>query len=567
MTTTTHPLHRAAPALSSDGAGAPGTDAPAQAPSATTPPHPRPTASAAPSAPSRLVERECITPPPQLLSDTSSTGAVAVSADYAPAEAESETGAPTADHSQENTATEQEPQRPATRAQDLRLEELLPDSPLLHTFEVLRRGMRYNEVAFLVAFLATCSALSKLGTMVVGNPITNLKVPTNNFTCIVGSSGSRKTALLKAAILEPVSEIVAKLREEHRRELEQWKIEYNATERGELKPPKPIQCCLYTTDFTIPSLTVQLQAHEQKSLPLLIFQDELSYLLSLTMKNKQIRTQLLELYDGSSSDVIRMAGHRGYTRSHCSIAGAIQEETLAGCLNLNDPDGFFSRFLYWPIEGALVPLPTEITEELQQQRTKAERHLEEIATRIFDQPARVYGLCEQGISELSRIDLLFQKDREEASLEGVRSLKGKTSGKILRVAGCLHQVDCASRQQAEFPSTIPLQTLRIAIRLVEASDHWMEIFLESLVAREASPGIKDCKLLRRIHTLARKLEGPQPWRKIREQLGQDERTGITPEKARGFLEELEKLRLGVLSEGQRGGLIYEATKDWPQSTL
>ncbi len=452
--------------------------------------------------------------------------------------------------------------QPTDRTQCLRLEEILPGSRLVDALTVLSRGLPFSDVDLLIVLLGLVSALTKLGTMAVANVSAKFKVPTNLFVTIVGDTGLKKSVLMNVAIIEPLKAIERWMAEKNDKALAAWKGICDAIPRGKTKPARPIALCCRTTDYTGPSLDAQLQAHEAEKLPLLIYQEELSRQLTLHKKDNGDEQRLLALFNGSGNNTLRMTGNRTYTSSHCSVVGAIQDEVLATFHNTEDSNGFFARFLFWPIKSKPTKLPITSDPGAVRQREDAEEYLRIIAGRIFSQDPRSYVLCEEAIREFAEFEYECQQLALEAAPGAVAALKGKTAGKVLRVTALLHIIDCAEREEPHFSTTIPVQHLRSAIRVVEASEGWATAFIEDLVAGQL-PEARASRLNQRIHDIALKKGKVMSWPEIRRQLSPAEKKGATSDQAAGIFQQLVDIGIGELSRGPRGGARYQATKAWP----
>lgn len=452
--------------------------------------------------------------------------------------------------------------QPTDRTQCLRLEEILPGSRLVDALTVLNRGLPFSDVDLLIVLLGLVSALTKLGTMAVANVSAKFKVPTNLFVAIVGDTGLKKSVLMNVAIIEPLKAIERWMAKKNDKALAAWKGICDAIPRGKTKPARPIALCCRTNDYTGPSLDAQLQAHEAEKLPLLIYQEELSRQLTLHKKDNGDEQRLLALFDGSGNNTLRMTGNRTYTSSHCSVVGAIQDEVLATFHNTEDSNGFFARFLFWPIKSKPTKLPITSDPGAERQREDAEEYLRIIAGRIFSQDPRSYVLCEEAIREFAEFEYECQQLALEAAPGAVAALKGKTAGKVLRVTALLHIIDCAEREEPHFSTTIPVQHLRSAIRVVEASEGWATAFIGDLVAGQL-PEARASRLNQRIHDIALKKGKVMSWPEIRRKLGSGERKGVTSDQAAEIFQQLVDMGIGELSEGPRGGARYQATKAWP----
>jgi hypothetical protein len=445
------------------------------------------------------------------------------------------------------------------------LQQLLP--PLTaFSLQNITQHLPYSDSSVAMAFLASISGLTKLGTSVCGNPLTQYIVPTNLYVCTVAATGQKKTPLQKLVVDIPTKGIRRDLAKENSRAIDNWREQCQGMKKDE-RPPQPTPIYLHIQDYTGEALAAQLQALEARAHAVLILRDELAGLFGSMNQYRAGRgadeQQLLELFDGTPHASLRIsAGDRSYSRCHVSIYGGIQPEVLRALIKDGDPTGKWARFIFSPLPQRTLPLPTTITPEQQADIDTANEMLETIARAVYAMPPRLYHLDREAVVAFSLYEHTKQQQALKARLRPQQAIKGKAAGKVLRVAGLLHVLTAAENSNTP-AATISYATLQTAIEIVEAHDYWALTLHDTDAEGEASGAIS--QLMRRIHAISLKDGAALSWREISRRLKSTERQGVNVTVAEAAMKALAGRGFGELIEGPRGGLRYLATQELPVS--
>jgi hypothetical protein len=464
---------------------------------------------------------------------------------------------------QEASVLEEDLARHQARA-PITLDRLFPP-PLAEAIRRITEHLPYCDHVVATAYLAGVSGLVKLGTTICGNPYTDFVTPANLYVATVGRSGQKKTPLEKLLVRRPAQELKREMAAANTRAMEGWREQCNGCKTKDERPPKPVAIYLQVQDYTGEAFVQQLQELDKRGLSVLVLRDELSGLFGAMNAYRSGRgsdeQQLLELFDGQAYTSLRVsAGDRSYDRCQVSIYGAIQPGVLRELIKGGDPSGKWARFLFSPLPENTVPLPTAISAEGVAAVSRANQDLQVYARRIYTLPAQRYQLDLEAIEAFSAYEHNKQIQAQQARLDAHGALYGKSAGKVLRVAVLLHLLELAVlNEQGEVE--VPVTTLQRAIELVDAMDDWALGFHEQAAAGDEQGGVSS--LMRRIHTLARKARSAVTWGQLRQQMNSKEKKGTNAGLAEQAMQALAELGVGEVSEGPRGGLLYQATGELP----
>ncbi len=464
---------------------------------------------------------------------------------------------------QEASALEQNLARHQARA-PITLDRLFPPT-LAEALRRITEHLPYCDHVVATAYLAGVSGLVKLGTTICGNPYTDFVTPANLYVATVGRSGQKKTPLEKLLVRRPAQELKREMAAANSRAMESWREQCKDCKNKDERPPKPVAIYLQVQDYTGEAFVQQLQELDKRGLSVLVLRDELSGLFGAMNAYRSGRgsdeQQLLELFDGQAYTSLRVsAGDRSYDRCQVSIYGAIQPGVLRELIKGGDPSGKWARFLFSPLPENTVPLPTAISAEGVAAVNRANEDLQIYARRIYTMSAQRYQLDPEAIEAFSAYEHDKQIQAQQARLDAQGALYGKSAGKVLRVAVLLHLLQLAVLNEPG-EGEVPVATLQRAIELVDAMDDWALGFHEQAAAGEEEGGVSS--LMRRIHTLARKVRSAVTWGQLRQQMNAKEKKGIDAGLAEQAMQALAELGVGEVSEGPRGGLLYRATVDLP----
>jgi hypothetical protein len=429
--------------------------------------------------------------------------------------------------------------------------------------------MPYDPILLTITFLTTMSGLTKLGTKVIGNRGTRFIVPTNLFTAVVAETGRKKTPLIAAMVTEPTAIIRKELEDHHTRAMAEWRTSCKGVKRDD-RPPPPVQAHAVVNDYTGEALASLLQEHERLGYAALVLRDELAGLFgSLNAYRPGADEQmLLELFDGGAYTSLRVRGDRSYSRSHLSIFGNIQPAVLSGLVGGKDSSGKWARFIFCPLRDKITPLPTEISQDQEDEITEAISYLQTIAKKVYCLAPAEYQLEPAAVMSLSAFDAMQQQQNQTAELETIQALHGKSAGKVLRVAGLLHILQRVCNQQEGDCLTIRLDTLQKAIVLVDMLNQWAAGF-HADAAAEAMGGITN--LMKRVHNAsAHKGNSWICWRVFSRSLSQKQQRQITRQAFEQVVGHLSvgatdnsrqtDMRWGEKRQKDRGGIEYRAIR-------
>lgn len=292
--------------------------------------------------------------------------------------------------------------------------------------------------------------------------------PTTLWLAVVMGVSTKKTPMLKAA-LAPVWAIEAELREEHRRELEEYEValaEWNSAKRGERgpKPQPPKAERLTASDTTYEALADLLTSNPG----ILTFRDELSGLFKGWAREDRAaeRAFYLAAYSGAPIQVDRIArGSHHIDRPLVGLLGFIQPGPFRErILEAQSPDGsgadgLLQRFIAVtaeerPWEDERPPIPHSLRDGYHHLieriwdilRARGERTL-----RFGDEAQTLWYRWETETERAIR-----NPDHSDAW----RALLGKRLGLTARLAGLLHTT-------WEIPGDeVGVETLKRAVALV-----------------------------------------------------------------------------------------------------
>jgi hypothetical protein len=434
---------------------------------------------------------------------------------------------------------------------------LLPDD-LAQSLAVMTWGLPYTQSMMTIDTLTLFSSLTKLGTRVNGNKITRFEVPTNLYVATVGASGCMKSPKIQATIYEPITGIESQIMVRNEKRHEEWLTKCEDLPKGAKKPKEPTRLQHNFQQYTSAGVDALLAAHESEQLATLGLIDEGTLLFKQVKATTGQEERLLELYDGKGNKTLLATGNRCYSRSHMSLHISIQDAVLRKLFSANpDDNGLWARFLYYPMQVTPTRLPTDQTEDQLRQSQEARATLKRYAERVFGEEPRTYFLDKDGIALLSEYDHKCQLQQIKGDHPSLKAIKGKSGGKVLRIAGLLHIA--WSVHAGGFQQTIPVKRLADAIELVDLLDSYAAALHLSAIPQPCR-GFDDT-LLRRIHNLSLKA-GAMSWSEIREKLNSKEKHGVTAPMAQQYFQQLQQMGVGVVSKGPRGGSIYQAQRPY-----
>ncbi|MCP9824506.1 DUF3987 domain-containing protein [Synechococcus sp. EJ6-Ellesmere] len=438
----------------------------------------------------------------------------------------------------------------------LTLQAMLP-ARVADAIEARTRYLTVTGPSAVVPFLAGIAGLAKLGTQVVGSASSGLIVPINLYAALVGASGVMKTPAGTLLISANYSPLEAELAAGYKRQVEDWKAECREIKKGGEKPDPPQRPSIITSDTTGEALTATLQENESRGLGMMLYRDELAGLFGSLNAYRGGKggdeQQLLELFDGRGMKSLRVSGTRYYSRAQFSIYGTIQPDVLNQLVAGGDASGLWARFLFVPVPAKAVMLP-EIDDDREALAAAAE--LEQISRTVYAMAARPYRLSPDAAARFRAYHYSRQQAVLGAALGAHGALYGKSSAKVLRVAGALHLVAIAA---GEAPSTGPIgdDVLERAILLVDNLDAY------ALGIHSAAAGDGPSGLMRTVQRVAEAAAIPVTANDISKRLSGKQRKEAGTAGILAAMQALTAAGYGEIETGSRGATRYRATETLP----
>ena len=438
----------------------------------------------------------------------------------------------------------------------IRLEDIFPPE-IVDPLRLVTKYLPYPDTLIATTYLASCSGLLKLGSTINLNPLSGFVVPLNLYVITVGCTGSKKSPLQKALIDGPIEKLKKSAKSEYQKILSDW-FRADKDSRG----PKPTPTYLVVQNVTEEALEMILVDHENKQKGLLYCRDEIKGIFNFDKYKSgkgSEQEQLLELYDGGGFTTIRKQERRICEKTHLSLYGGIQPPILAKLQGSSDHTGKWARVLFSPVPTNPVKLAVAISAEERKAFAAAKEKLSSLASDIRFSSGFQFELDDEAIRFFA--DYEFEKQKEAKAIASKRAshaaIKNKTAGKVGRIAGLLHHLNVITKR-ADVEDSVGIDVFEKAIRLVEFSDAFAMQFHTDNSRSEKE------QLMKRFHNLALKSKSQKmTWTEMRNRLSGKERASLTPEMRQQVFEQLVEAHFGRLTEGPKGGLVYEALCDWP----
>jgi len=462
------------------------------------------------------------------------------------------------DQSCESTA-----QHKVAEESDIDLYSFVPHR-LAVSLSVVKENLPYDSLCVLISFLTGLASMLRLGTTVIGNELTDYKVPINFYTILRARSGRKKSPLQKLFVDQPASDVMLKIAQENDRLMKAWEEE-NRGKGASDKSAQPVPVDVRINDYTGEALVQALGKLDEVGRSVLIEREEISALFKNLNGYKSSgkgsdEQQLLELYDGGGFRSLRVGDKgRAFSRSGVNIYGTIQPEVLDGLLRNGDASGLWARFSFAAMPDMTKRLPTNADLEKLKAFEAAKQYLKDITSAVYDLPAVQYKLDSKATELFADYEFKKQEDAQSTKISAQAALYGKAAGKVLRFAGILHIVDIVVNKSACQP-LISASTLRKAIGLVDPQDRWTLAYHAKL-AGVTTDGLTPFQ--RRLHNIALKSKSPMSWSEIRQKMSSTEKKDKDVKDAEEAMSKLVALGLGEVTEGPNGGLYYKALKPLP----
>jgi DNA primase len=297
---------------------------------------------------------------------------------------------------------------------------------------------------------------------------TNWKQPPNIFSCLVGSSGAKKSPIFKAIAYDPIALLQETIDEEYQQKLEEYES-YQRLSKEEKEnteePAKPERFLLFLSNLTAENLHYLSEAYPDKGQ--MILSDEISGYFANQNRYSSSgaggdKEEILSYYDGQGQSVGRRSGMLGGRRFNLSIAGATQNEILDQLMSRRGTNtGEWARFL-------LCYLPfTRSDWELEDSdlRIDFSPMLAAMYKQLESQPKQMYSLSAEAFATHKRFCNYVEGLAIQEANPGLSKAYIKASGQVGRLALILH---CAVYAIAQVPpsSEIGAGTMMAAEKLM-----------------------------------------------------------------------------------------------------
>ncbi|MBD2207551.1 DUF3987 domain-containing protein [Calothrix sp. FACHB-1219] len=302
--------------------------------------------------------------------------------------------------------------------------------PLTH----LAKRFNIPLETFIGVLLPVAASLLRVNTCIQIDATTNFRPPPILWMGLVGETGATKSPIFNS-ILSPLEELQADAEDTYQRELAQYKQELATwqklpkDERGDM-PTEPFPREYYLQDATMEAIADCLSKQANRGVILAI--DELAgffagfnkYRSSGQGNDRQI---WLSAYNGQSIKINRKTGPRvSISRTSVSVAGTIQPCVVQKHMgDLNEDDGFWSRFLWILLPLTKMPRPSqEATHNLSALLQTLYKNLEKLAPKTYQLDQRgqeIWGdwhdWCEQEkfTEPNSALRAIYPKAKERAA--------------------------------------------------------------------------------------------------------------------------------------------------------
>lgn len=348
------------------------------------------------------------------------------------------------------------------------LHSILPSSlatPLLK----LATWLNLKPECYLTTLLTTVSVLHKASTRVVLNKEWDFDVSPNLYSAIIANSSQKKSPIFKSIAKKPLSVLQREAFEEYKiqmliyeEDLREWE-KLKPEDRGSA-PSKPERKIYYFTKTTGEGLTYQAARCPEQGM--LYLSDELAGTLNSQNQYRggkgSDKQDLLTYYDGSADTVLRAEGVKSEADFILlGMIGGIQPRVIQKLLDdCSDADGGWARFLF-------VNQP-DAASEMKSDGGKYDltELLADLYRKIDELPARTYHLSPKAFKLFCKSYSRLEQLRVSESLEGMKSVWGKSEGRIGKLAVNLHVI--SSLMNGQTPSEeIPVEIVRAAIQLTK----------------------------------------------------------------------------------------------------
>jgi hypothetical protein len=322
---------------------------------------------------------------------------------------------------------------------------------------------------YLTALLTTVSTLHKASTRVILNKEWDFDVSPNLYSAIIANSSQKKSPIFKAICKKPLSTLQKEAREEweaqmkiYEEELAAW-LQLKKEERGPA-PKEPARKIYYFTKTTGEGLTYQAGRYPEQGM--LYLSDELAGTLNSQNQYRggkgSDKQDMLSYYDGAGDTVLRAEGVKSEADFILlGMTGGIQPKVIQKLLDdCSDADGGWARFLF-------VNQP-DAASEMKADGGKYDLNelLVDLYRKVDALPATDYRLSPQAFRLFCKSYSRLEQLRVSERLDGMKSVWGKSEGRIGKLAVNLHVIHALMNDQT--PSEeIPVEIVRAALKLTK----------------------------------------------------------------------------------------------------
>ncbi len=348
------------------------------------------------------------------------------------------------------------------------LHSVLPPSlatPLLK----LAGWLNLKPECYLTTLLTTVSVLHKASTRVVLNKEWDFDISPNLYSAIIANSSQKKSPIFKAICKKPLSVLQREALEEYKFQMEIYEEELREWEKLKPEdrgpaPEKPERKIYYFTKTTGEGLTYQAARCPEQGM--LYLSDELAGMLNSQNQYRggkgSDKQDLLTYYDGSGDTVLRAEGIKSESDFILlGMTGGIQPKVIQKLLDdCSDADGGWARFLFVNQPDAASEMKADggnydLTELLA-----------DLYRKVDALPARTYRLSPKAFKLFCKSYSRLEQLRVSERLEGMKSVWGKSEGRIGKLAINLHVI--SSLMNGQTPSEeIPVEIVRAALKLTK----------------------------------------------------------------------------------------------------
>lgn len=348
------------------------------------------------------------------------------------------------------------------------LHSMLP-SNLATPLVKLAGWLNLKPETYLTTLLTTVSTLHKASTRVILNREWDFDVSPNLYSAIIANSSQKKSPIFKAICKKPLSILQKEAREEweaqmniYEEELAAW-LQLKKEERGPA-PKEPARKIYYFTKTTGEGLTYQAGRYPEQGM--LYLSDELAGTLNSQNQYRggkgSDKQDLLSYYDGAGDTVLRAEGVKSEADFVLlGMTGGIQPKVIQKLLDdCSDADGGWARFLF-------VNQP-DAASEMKADGGKYDLNelLVDLYRKVDALPATDYRLSPKAFKLFCKSYSRLEQLRVSERLEGMKSVWGKSEGRIGKLAVNLHVI--SSLMNGQTPSEeIPEEIVRAALKLTK----------------------------------------------------------------------------------------------------